>query len=216
MYVLSICIPSLTERIDTFYKLVSGIQSQIDKHKLNDKVEIVSMIDNRTQPLSYKRNVLQNKSRGLYFVHLDDDDNVSDDYVITLYEHIINIKTFKKEYPDVIGYWQLAKVKGKRFVVMCDINKHFATEYVGLYDNYKGDNNIDFKEPINTYVRFPWQWCAWHKRFKNVYRSDIDTNAREDQNWLSRVKLEYPKSMSNIPKILHIYNFDDPTQSTCQ
>ncbi len=62
MYSLSICIPSLTERIDIFHKLVSGIQRQIDHHNLNKEIEIVSMLDNRSQPLFYKRNVLQKKS----------------------------------------------------------------------------------------------------------------------------------------------------------
>ena len=69
---------------------------------------------------------------------------------------------------------------------------------------------------IPEFYRYPWQYNLWNERFKTVYRTDSDTNAREDQNWLMKVRLEYPKSMSYIPFIGHTYNFDDPSKSTCQ
>lgn len=199
-YLVSICIPSIIERIDKFSKLIKGLYKQIETNNLNDYIEIVSMIDNRTQPLSYKRNMLQNKSKGKYFIHLDDDDDLADDYVITVYNHIKGIKNDV----DVITYYQLALVNDKKFKVMSDLNSSMELTYVG--NDREG----------SVFKRYAWQWCLWHKRFKTVYRSDIDTNAREDQNWLKRVKLEYPKTQSNIPKVLHTYNFQDPTESSCQ
>jgi len=55
-----------------------------------------------------------------------------------------------------------------------------------------------------------------HEKYKTIYRTDVDTNAREDQNWLKKLKLEYPKHMSYIDRVLHVYNFDDPSNTTCQ
>jgi hypothetical protein len=69
-----------------------------------------------------------------------------------------------------------------------------------------------------VYFRFPWQFHLFNReRFQHVWRSDSDTNAREDQNFLKRILLEYPKSMSVIENwIGHHYNFQDPSKTTCQ
>jgi len=201
-YLLSICIPSITERIHTTAILIGKIQKQIDDNKLNKYIQLVCHMDNRSVPLIYKRNTLQSKSRGKYFVHLDDDDDVSDDYVKDIYNTIMDLKTDV----DVITYNQLALVENDKFYVMCDIKSSMNLDYLGVNPN----------DSLRVFKRFPWQWCAWHQRFNSVYRSDIDTNAKEDVNWLNRVKLEYPKTQKNIPKTLHIYNFQDPTKSSCQ
>ena len=125
-YLVSICIPSIIERIDKFSKLIKGLYKQIETNNLNNYIEIVSMIDNRTQPLSYKRNMLQNKSKGKYFIHLDDDDDLADDYVITVYNHIKGLKNDV----DVITYYQLALVNDKKFKVMSDLNSTMELTYV--------------------------------------------------------------------------------------
>ena len=202
MYLISICIPSITERINVTAKLINKIQKQIDDNNLNKEIQLVCHMDNRSVPLIYKRNILQSKSNGKYFMHLDDDDDVSDDYIIKTYNTIKNLETDV----DVVTYDQLALVDKNKFKVICDLNSSMDLEYVG----------IDSKNKLPVYKRYPWQWCLWHNRFKNVYRSDIDTLGCEDPNFLRRIKLEYPKSQKNIPHILHIYNFQDPTKSSTQ
>ena len=202
MYLISICIPSITERITTTAILINKIQKQIDDNNLNKEIQLVCHMDNRSVPLIYKRNILQSKSKGKYFMHLDDDDDVSDDYIIKTYNTIKNLETDV----DVVTYDQLALVSKNKFKVICDLNSSMDLEYVG----------IDSKNKLPVYKRYPWQWCCWHNRFKNVYRSDIDTLGCEDPNFLRRIKLEYPKTQKNIPHILHIYNFQDPTKSSTQ
>jgi glycosyltransferase involved in cell wall biosynthesis len=201
-YLLSICIPSITERIHTTAILIGKIQKQIDDNKLNKYIQLVIHMDNRSVPLIYKRNILQNKSKGKYFVHLDDDDDISDDYVITLYNTINELS----EDVDVITYNQLALLENDKFYVMCDLKSSMNLDYVGIHP----------KDNLRVFKRFPWQWCAWNQRFNIVFRSDIDTLGCEDPNWLRRVKLEYPKTQKNIPKTLHTYNFQDPTKSSTQ
>ena len=199
---VSILIPSLFERQEKASKLVQGLYNQIKDNKLEDLVEVICITDNRTVKLSDKRNMLQKLSSGKYFMALDDDDEITNDYCKTVIDHIQYLESLDKEY-DVIGYNQLAKVQGKRFIVRpslhCDLN---------LSQQCPQDPPV--------FARFPWQWCLWHEKYKKVYRTDSDTNAREDQNWLKKVQLEYPKTMSTIDKVLHIYNFDDPSESTCQ
>ena len=168
------------------------------------------MCDNRTMKLSEKRNTMQKLARGLYFVHCDDDDSLADDYCKKVVEHIEDIPTLRNDYPDIIGYDQKCFVEDQVFVVKPSMNHGF-----GLEESPAGVNH-PYDCPV--YYRFPWQWSLFNReRFQHVWRSDSDTNAREDQNFLKRILLEYPKSMSVIENwIGHHYNFQDPSLSTCQ
>jgi len=203
-YLISILIPTLLERREIYNKLIDKIYKQIEEGDYKDKIEIVSICDDRSVKLSDKRNTLQKLSRGKYFMSLDDDDDISDDYCKSVIDHIEDLHIYQKNEPDCIGYNQLAKVQGKRFIVKpnikCGLNlspTHGTTNYPEFY-------------------RYPWCWCLWNEKYKTVYRTDSDTNAREDLNWLKKVQLEYPKNMSYIDKCLHTYNYDSPELSTCQ
>jgi len=203
-YLVSILIPTLIERCEVYNKLIDNIYKQIDEGKYKDKIEIVSICDGRSVKLSDKRNALQMLSRGKYFLHLDDDDELSDDFCKSVIDHIEYLPTYQKNEPDCIGFNQLAKVQGKRFIVKPNIKCGLSLTQTGGTSNYP------------EFYRYPWQYNLWHEKYKKVYRTDSDTNAREDQNWLKKIQLEYPKNMSYIDKCLHIYNFDNPELSTCQ
>ena len=208
-YLISILIPTLIERRDEYNTMIKGLYDQIDKHDLKDKIEIISICDDRSIPLSMKRNMMQKMSSGKYFVHLDDDDEFSCDYCQRIIDHIQGLD---KDY-DVIGYDQLAKVSGGRFIVKPHLDAGLSLQPSGNQIDVNGQIK---KGVIPEFYRFPWQFCLWNQRFKKVYRTDSDTNAREDQNWLKKVMLEYPKTMSYIDFIGHTYNFDDPSKTTCQ
>ena len=208
-YLISILIPTLIERLDEYNTMIKGLYDQIEKHGLKDKIEIISICDDRSIPLSMKRNMMQKMSSGKYFVHLDDDDEFSCDYCQRIIDHIQGLD---KDY-DVIGYDQLAKVSGGRFIVKPHLDAGLSLQPSGNQIDVNGQIK---KGVIPEFYRFPWQFCLWNQRFKKVYRTDSDTNAREDQNWLKKVMLEYPKTMSYIDFIGHTYNFDDPSKTTCQ
>ena len=203
-YLVSILIPTILERQDKYDTMVSGLYEQIKKHNLQDKVEIISISDNRNIPVVTKRNMLQKLSSGKYFTHLDDDDEFSDDYCKTVVDHIEYLPTFQANEPDCIGYDQLAKVQGKRFIVKPNIKCGLHLTPTNGTTNYP------------EFYRFPWQYNLWHEKYKKVYRTKSDGSGAEDPNWLKKIQLEYPKNMSYIPKILHTYNFDDPSLSTTQ
>ena len=71
---ISILIPTLIERRQTFNLMVEKLHRQITDNNLQEKVEVLSICDDRTLKLSDKRNTLQKLSNGKYFLHLDDDD----------------------------------------------------------------------------------------------------------------------------------------------
>ena len=207
---VSILIPTLCERISTFTPMVENLYKQIKDNNLQDKVEVISICDNRNLPLSVKRNMMQKMARGLYFTHLDDDDNFTDDYCVKVVEHIEELSTFRTDLPDVIGYDQKCFVQDKIFILKPSLNHGMTME--------DAPRNVSNPYGFPIYFRTPWQWALWNrKRFQFVYRSDSDTNAREDQNWLKKVHLEYPRTMSVIENwIGHEYHFEDPSKTTCQ
>ena len=93
-------------------------------------------------------------------------------------------------------YCKFCEVNGKFMIVKTDPKSDMKLNYVGM----EGD--------IPVYERIPWQYHLWNKaRFSHIYRTDVDTNAREDQNWLKKIYLEYPNSFYNIDKILHYYYY---------
>jgi glycosyltransferase involved in cell wall biosynthesis len=81
-YLLTIAVCSLLERTETFLpKMVGQLKSQIDPFK-ND-VDLIIDIDNRNKSLGKKRDEIVNRAKGKYIVFVDDDDILSDDYVIS-------------------------------------------------------------------------------------------------------------------------------------
>ena len=196
---ISILIPSISERSETFKKLQDGLYTQIKDNNLEKKVEIISIADNRTIPLIEKRNVLQKLSSGKYFTHLDDDDNFSDDYCVKCVNAIENLS----EDCDIITYDQKCFVNDDIFIVTPNLMSDFNL-------------NPDFqKYNLKTFERYPWQYHLFHKRFKEIYRTDSDSPDKinkpamfDDLNWLRKIKLEYPQSVYHIDFIGHVYHFE--------
>jgi glycosyltransferase involved in cell wall biosynthesis len=93
---LSILIPSIIERAESLEKLTNKLKEQIDESLA---VEIISAVDNREMNIGAKRNLLLNEATGTYVVMIDDDDDISHDYVSRIVDAIITDK------PDCIGFF---------------------------------------------------------------------------------------------------------------
>jgi len=214
-YLISFLIPTLRERSTKFKSLTDKLFLQIEEHNLQDEVEVISIYDNRNIKLSVKRNMMQKMASGMYFIHLDDDDRVADDYCITCVNEIKKLIKYShagtgdQPVPDVITYNQFCEVNGKFMIVKTNPKTNMTLNYIGM----EGD--------IPVYERTFWQFMLFNRaRFGHIYRTDVDTNSHEDRNWLKKIYLEYPNSFYNIDKILHYYYFDangtDENKSTCQ
>ena len=210
-YLVSILIPTLLERIDIYKSMVEDLYKQIKDNNLEDKVEIISICDNRTIPLVEKRNYLQKLSRGKYFTHLDDDDNFATDYCKRVIDFIEKLEQKNKEV-DIIAYDQKCFVKDDIFILEPHINAPLK-----IVNQHK-------KYGLNAYYRYAWQFHLFHKRFIEVYRTESDSPDKikkpamyDDLNWLKKVQLEHPKNMEVIKNYIgHEYHFEDPSKTTTQ
>jgi len=85
---LSILIPTLASRQEQCLTLVDSLLDQVEFNDLVGKVEIITQYDSGEKSIGTKRNELIQKAKGEYVCFVDDDDNVSKDYVKLLMEGI--------------------------------------------------------------------------------------------------------------------------------
>lgn len=115
---LSILIPTITGRELAFNALYNKLQTQLDNSGIWNEVEIKSECDDRTMSIGNKRQLLLNKCYGEFAVFIDDDDDVPDDYCLTLWKAI-------KENPgiDSVGFLQQCSFNRSEPVIACLSNR---------------------------------------------------------------------------------------------
>lgn len=84
MIKLSILIPTIVGREEMYDALVSKLRKQYSGHE----VEICTLKDNREMPIGEKRNKLLEMANGEYITAIDDDDDVSDNYMELMFKAI--------------------------------------------------------------------------------------------------------------------------------
>lgn len=184
---LSICVCSVMGRRSNF---LPKILDQLDQQTSNFKdVEILVLLDNKHKMLGDKRNDLVAISQGKYIVFVDDDDRLSDDYVSTLRDAILNNDV------DVIN-----------FIVSVSLNKGpYKPCYYSM--TYKDDYNMP-----ESYHRLPNHICcikrslAINTPYKRLLRAE-DFAYSHDLH--PKLKSEY-----NIDKVLYYYDFNIDTTET--
>jgi len=183
---LTICIPSLPIRLDRFVKLYEKIEKQSLDYK--DKVEIISILDNKCMSVGKKRKSLFSLSSGLYTCQIDDDDDVTDDFVSTLISIIEGIEMSDNN-PEVISYNQKCDLDGKELLVVSSIQYPTTDSYVS--------NNVMY--------RYPWHWCCWRN---DIAKSGnfLNCNWGEDSIFSQSVKYNVTNEIK-LDKVLCYYNF---------
>jgi glycosyltransferase involved in cell wall biosynthesis len=79
---LSILLPTVTERAELFHKLHVHLKVQSFMYP---EVELIPYCDNKEISIGLKRQRLLEQAKGKYVVFIDDDDWVSEDYVEQIY-----------------------------------------------------------------------------------------------------------------------------------
>ena len=195
----SILILSIPSRLCILEPLLNKLLKQIGSR---DDVEIVSLLDNKSLHIFEKRNELMRICRGSYLTFLDDDDDVSDDYISTILAAISNNPT-----TDVISFNQTCYLSGELAKVFCKIgNPH---------EDVKRDYSLGGK--YKDTLRPPYHWCVWKsslassEQFRGCYSNGDSGQSMEDIDWLKRL---YPK-VSNSTYLendfLHIYRWSPET-----
>lgn len=184
---LSILIPTLPLRIDSYTSLIKNISEQIKKNNLEDKVQILTFLDTKELSVGEKRNILLRSSVGKYVCFIDDDDIISEDYLQEIFNgisHDVDCITFLGEYVEQ-GF--------KKDFVISTMNR----------DNYN--------EP-NCFYRLPNHLCPV-KREIALSCLFSNKNYGEDSDYASKIN-KYIKNEYHIRKKLYFYMYDDAKSQT--
>lgn len=178
---LSVLIPSLLTRIESLSELLKRLSPQ-----LTNEVEVVILTDNKKITLWAKRNELVKLSHWEYIVMLDDDDDISDDYISSLLEAI-------EHWTDVICYKMKCSVNWQAYKMV-----HFwkdLTDWQTPLEYFRKPNHLMcYRRDILEKVK--WQDITWWEDF--AFAQDVNP---------------YIKTECQIDKVLYYYNyFEDKSE----
>jgi len=192
--ILSILMLSVPNRIDSYLSpLYKKLMNQVGDRK---DIEVLCLIDNKIMSIGEKRSKLLHCSSGTHLAFLDDDDDVSNDYIKELTMTLTIMPT-----ADVVTFNQHCTVNGNEFLVNFDLNNP-VNEPAGPDSSGKWRN----------IKRKPYHMCAWKSVIaKNTPFENISYG--EDLIWVTKLA-QRAKSQFKIEKVLHYYQFSDQTSES--
>jgi len=198
---LSVLILSIPSRMESLSASMQELQRQADATGKAKSVEVLAFLDNRSQTISEKRNVLLAAARGEYLAFLDDDDGFSKEYIAKILHAIETNRGV-----DCITFDQWCNIDGEPMTV----NFGIGNPHSGLYRDEEGFL-VDIKRP-------PYHMCVWKTSIaqSESFRPMIGANGQsygEDLDWLMRL---YPKIQTehHIDDTLHNYIYNSKTTTS--
>jgi|694.fasta_scaffold64012_5 glycosyltransferase involved in cell wall biosynthesis len=184
---LSILIPTLPARIDSYANLIKILNKQVTENNLINRVQILSLCDTKEISVGQKRNILLNKSVGKYVCFIDDDDLIAPDYLIKLINAIssnADVITFCGDYVEntVVTPFSISMV-------------------------HRGN----FNHP-NIFYRLPNHLCPV-KREIALSSQFTDKNFGEDSDYAERINKQL-KNEFHIQDKLYFYMYNEATSQT--
>lgn len=193
---ISIVVLTYPERKAQFSKLKTLILSALEKHA--EKVEFLSIHSPKGAPkIGAKRQIGLDAVKGAYFVMIDDDDLISENYFDKVIYHL------ERDIPDCVGY-----------LIDCEFyrdGKLDSTASAIVSNQYTGLNNL-VKHPIHSitqgiYYKNPVRTAlAKLVGFKNLSFS-------EDQDFSIRLK-PFLRKESFINEVMYYYIYKTKTGET--
>ena len=182
---LSILTPACWNRIASSKGLADKIEAQAAAFP-HGTVEHLVLFDHRTRSVGMKRQALLDSARGDYIAFVDDDDDISDDYVASILEAI-------KANTDVVTFHADCVYNGLPFIVHHRLGQ-------------RDENLLLDGKPGQTVKRNAWHTNAWKRELisRCVF---LDTNFGEDKAWCLQARRFVAKE-SHIPRVLHYYRHD--------
>lgn len=184
---LSILIPTLPARIESYCKLINILNNQIKSNNLESRVQILSFCDTKDVSVGEKRNMLLKSSNGKYVCFIDDDDVVSENYLQLIFEAILSdadVITFCGDY------------------VENGINTPFSISMI----HQRNSNQT------NMFFRLPNHLCPL-KREIALSCLFTDKNFGEDSDYSEKIN-KLIKNEYHIPSKLYFYMYDSNTSQT--
>lgn len=185
---LSILIPSVAERRNTFLpKSLDMLYGQLEKlpKEIQEQVEIIYLIDNKTIMLGDKRNLMIDMAKGEYIVFVDCDDRIEPDYIETLYEAT-------KTNADSIVFLASVSLNGETPKI-CRYSKDYPNDYNTATEYHRLPNHICcIKREVSKRVSFP------------------SLKRAEDAGYAKLLK-PHLKTEHKIDRVLYHYDYNDMT-----
>ena len=176
---LTVAIPTVTERVEKFKSLHAFITLQAE----GKPVEIISLCDNKEISIGEKRNRLLHMAQGEYVVMIDDDDWVADTYVEEILQALVGS-------PDCVG-----------FQISCSGTKGVTADASSRYSDWR-DNEAGF-----DYVRMPYQKTPIRTEIARTIGYK-DMRFGEDYDYSCRLRDSGLLVRENyVPKVLYYYRY---------
>ncbi len=183
---LSVLIPSIPSRFAMAQALVQKLEAQIG----NEPVQLLLHLDNKKISIGQKRDQLNQAGIGGHLAQLDDDDDISSDYISRLLTAI-------RENPnvDVVTFVQRASINSREFTVRFGLG----------HENQQVDMSIQGALPDRN--RVPFHCCAWRRTLAQKYHYP-HIMWGEDFEFVKQLLTE-AKSEIHIPHVIHYYRYND-------
>ena len=149
-------------------------------------LEHLVMFDNRSMTIGEKRQALLDSARGDYLAFVDDDDDVSDDYVASLAAGM-------RMGVDVVTFLQKAVINGE----------------VGHVDFRVSHLADEPWRPGMRARRRPWHVCAWKRDLVKDCRF-LFCNSGVDAAWVAQA-CQLVSQGVHVPRVLHTYSHSAAT-----
>lgn len=190
--ILSILVCSVTTRFNNFLpNIINKLHKQAE---MFEGVEIICLLDNKTIMLGDKRNELVKLSCGKYVVFVDDDDDISDDYIEKLF-------FATDSNVDIINFTVSVSLNGGEYKT-CLYNMDYENDY----------NETNTEGQIVSYHRLPNHIMCVKRELAidTIYPSII---RGEDSGYSKSLKPKL-KSQLILNDTLYFYNFNHETTET--
>jgi len=184
--ILSILIPTTTDRQADFERLESELQKQIG----NKQVEVFSLCDNKEVSVGAKRNELYKMAQGKYSVMIDSDDWVPPYYIKEV------LKAAKQD-KDCIGYIEACLINGEEKKSLISLKCEKWCEFSPAKEGFHYHRTPFFKVPIKTEI------CK--------YVGVKDMRFAEDHDFAKRVHMML-KDEAFINKEMYYYHANSMTR----
>ncbi len=158
---LSILICTLEARQESFKRIYNKLIDQIKAAGLEKEIEIKFFRDNRVYKIGHKRNELLHKAEGDYVMFVDDDDDVSNNFIELIYGatrtkpdcvSLTGIITHDgknpKRFEHSIKYKEYSEVNGVYLRPPNHLNpikREIATQFTLPHENHGEDTNWSMK-----------------------------------------------------------------------
>lgn len=202
MIQLSILIPTITERKKQLFDLCNNIlkRSKFNKGTIEGAfkienveisimifggLEIITAVDNKEMTIGQKRELLYQKAKGRYSWQIDDDDDIEDNAIESIFQSI-------KQEPDCITFLEHCSIDGGIF----------SSRHSLEYNDWEGNGDHILSDGFH-YHRTPF--------FKSVIKTEIARSVPiphirfgEDHQWAQVLK-PHLKNEIHIDKYLYFY-----------